>query len=275
MNPDAPTPPQSDEVVIALRDVHKAFGDNAVLRGINLEVHRGEVLTLLGPSGSGKSVLLKTIIGLMPVDRGEIVVDGEVVAAMKPARLFALRQRVGMVFQSSALFDARTVAENVAYGLEARGSDAPSAAEISERVTWALGLVGLPGIEDLTPAQLSGGMVRRVGIARTIVLRPSVILYDDPTAGLDPVNTTRVARVIARLGSALGLTSVVVTHDLRTAFAISDRLAFLYEGRILADASVAAMRANPNPVLHDFLTGRLAGLPEPEPLNLDVEDQEG
>jgi phospholipid/cholesterol/gamma-HCH transport system ATP-binding protein len=261
------------EVVIALRDVHKAFDGHAVLRGVNLEVHRGEVLTLLGPSGSGKSVLLKTLIGLVPIDRGEIVVDGEVVSAMDAAQVLALRQRVGMVFQSSALFDARTVGENVAYGLEARGRDAPPAEEIAARVAWALRLVGLAGTEDLTPAQLSGGMVRRVGIARTIALRPSVILYDDPTAGLDPINTTRVARVIARLRSALGVTTVVVTHDLRTAFAISDRLAFLNEGRIIADASVAAMRDSRDPVVHDFLAGRLAGLPEPAPF--EPEDDEG
>lgn len=249
----------STEVVLALRDVHKAFDDHSVLRGINLELHQHEVLTLLGASGSGKSLLLKTIVGLVEIDRGEILVGGEPVTTMDPAQIVALRQRVGIVFQSSALFDARSVGDNVAYGLEARGLEAPPPDEVAERVAWALALVGLRGTEALMPAELSGGMVRRVGIARTIALRPEVILYDDPTAGLDPINATRVARVIVRLRDALGVTSLVVTHDLRSAFAISDRLAFLHEGRIIADASVAAMRASTDPVVRDFLTGRQEG----------------
>lgn len=225
-------------------------------RGLNLEVYKGEALTIMGGSGVGKSVMLKMLIGLLPVDSGEIIFDGERVNEMTPQQLQRLRQRVGMVFQGAALFDSITVGDNVAYGLREHYARTMSEQEIRERVAWALASVGLPGIEWMRPADLSGGMRKRVGVARTIALRPEVILYDEPTTGLDPINTARINQLILRLKRQLNITSIVVTHDMSTAFTVSDRLAFVHKGVIAEVGTREQIRNSPNPLLQDFIQGR-------------------
>jgi phospholipid/cholesterol/gamma-HCH transport system ATP-binding protein len=249
----------SAPVILRLRDVSKRFGDVEVLRSLDLDVRRGEILTLLGASGSGKSVLLKLIMRLLPLDRGEIVFDGAHVERMDTDALTAYRRRVGMVFQGGALFDSMTVAENLAYGPSALGRRVMSHDTVRSRVAWALAAVGMSETGDLKPEELSGGMRKRVSIARTIALKPEVILYDEPTTGLDPINAGRIGKLIVQLRKQLGVTSVIVTHDLQVAFKISDRLALLHDGHIAAVGSVAAVRASLDPVVKGFL----GGLPAP------------
>lgn len=239
--------------LIEFHDVYKAFGPKQVYAGLNLTIERGEAFTILGGSGVGKSVMLKMLIGLLVPDKGDIRFDGHSVLGLKPRELARVRQRIGMVFQGAALFDSLSVRENVAYGL--REHFHMSEAEIDERVDWALSLVGLPGIEAMNPADLSGGMRKRVGLARTIALRPEVLLYDEPTTGLDPINTTRINNVVVSLKSALNVTSVVVTHDMGTAFTVSNRLAMVYKGRIVATGSTEEFRNSNDPLVHNFITG--------------------
>lgn len=243
-----------DMALIEFQGVDKAFGPKVIYTGLNLAIEQGEALTILGGSGVGKSVMLKMLIGLLKPDRGDIVFDGKSIVGMRPAELARVRQRIGMVFQGAALFDSLSVRENVAYGL--REHFHMNESEISERVDWALSLVGLPGIEAMNPADLSGGMRKRVGLARTIALRPEVLLYDEPTTGLDPINTTRINNVIVSLKAALSVTSVVVTHDMKTAFAVSNRLAMVHKGRIVASGSVEDFRNTDNPMVHNFVTGQ-------------------
>lgn len=251
MSPSEPKKP-----IIEFRGVKKAFGAKVVYRGLDLQVFRGEALTIMGGSGVGKSVMLKMLIGLLRTDEGEIEFDGQRVDRMPLAELAQLRQRVGMVFQSGALFDSISVGENVAYGLREHFARQMSEDAIRERVDWALRSVGLPGIEGMRPSDLSGGMRKRVGVARTIALRPEVILYDEPNTGLDPVNTTRINHLISRLQRQLQITSIIVTHDMGTAFSVSDRLAFVYKGRILETGTVEAMRNTSNQIVQDFIQGR-------------------
>ncbi len=239
--------------LIEFHDVYKAFGPKQVYAGLNLSIERGEAFSILGGSGVGKSVMLKMLIGLLVPDKGDIRFDGKSVLGLKPAELALVRQRIGMVFQGAALFDSLSVRENVAYGL--REHFHMNEDEISERVDWALSLVGLPGIEAMAPADLSGGMRKRVGLARTIALRPEVLLYDEPTTGLDPINTTRINNVVVSLKTALNVTSVVVTHDMGTAFTVSNRLAMVYKGQIVASGSVEEFRNSNNPLVHNFITG--------------------
>jgi phospholipid/cholesterol/gamma-HCH transport system ATP-binding protein len=239
--------------LIEFHDVYKSFGPKSVYSGLSLSIDRGEAFTILGGSGVGKSVMLKMLIGLLKPDKGEILFDGESVRAMGDRQLARLRQRVGMVFQGAALFDSLTVRENVAYGL--REHFHMSEGEISERVGWALALVGLPGVEQMNPSDLSGGMRKRTGLARTIALKPEVLLYDEPTTGLDPINTTRINTLIVSLQRALGITSVVVTHDMGTAFSVSTRLAMVYKGQIIASGEPEAFRQSPNPIVRNFIEG--------------------
>lgn len=239
--------------LIEFHDVHKAFGPKVVCAGINLSIERGEAFTILGGSGVGKSVTLKLLIGLLKPDKGHILFDGEHVERMGPKELQRLRQRVGMVFQGAALFDSMTVRENVAYGL--REHYKMSEAEIDERVAWSLSLVGLPGVEPMNPADLSGGMRKRVGLARTIALQPEVLLYDEPTTGLDPINITRINNLILSLKAALNNTAVVVTHDMTTASTVSDRLAMVHKGRVIASGTFDQFRHSENPIVHDFIHG--------------------
>ena len=220
--------------IYTMRGVRLAFGAKSVLRGVDLTLDRAEVLGLVGASGSGKSLLLKAMIGLQRLDAGSIEFDGREVTKMTERDLLSVRTRVGMVFQYGALFESMSIGENVGYGLYEHHHETMSVEQIQQRVQWALESVALPGIEHLKPSELSGGMRKRAAVARTIALRPEVLLYDEPTMGLDPVNTTRIGNLIAGLHERLGICSVVVTHDMRLASEICDRIAFLDEGRIVA-----------------------------------------
>jgi phospholipid/cholesterol/gamma-HCH transport system ATP-binding protein len=254
----------SDAPLIEFRGVKKAFGPKVVYRGLDLVVRRGEVLTVIGGSGVGKSVMLKMLIGLLRPDAGSICFEGAEVTTMGESKLARVRQRIAMLFQSGALFDSLSVAENVAYGLDEHFRDQMSPAEVRDRVAWALGLVGLPGIEEMRPADLSGGMRKRVGLARAIAVQPEVVLYDEPTTGLDPINTARVNHMIMGLQNKLNITSIVVTHDMGSAFTISDRMAMVHSGRIIAYGVPEEFRASRDPRVIDFIEGRA-------PVDEDVE----
>ena len=253
--------PSADAVpMLHLQGIWKSFGPKEVLRGVDLDVRRGEILTLLGASGCGKSVLLKVIIGLITPDRGEVLFDHAHLEKLSDREMALMRRRIGMVFQSAALFDSMTVADNVAYGLRVQGRRGMKPEAVTERVAWALGAVGLGDAGALMPAELSGGMRKRVGVARTIALRPEVVLYDEPTTGLDPINSSRIGDLIAELRQKLDVTSVIVTHDLALAYRISDRLALLHEGRVAAIGPVAEVMASTDPVVRELLDGRAAEL---------------
>ena len=242
--------------LIRFEGVHKRFGPKSICYDLNLEIRRGETITVMGPSGVGKSVVLKMLIGLIPVDQGRIFFDGEEITTMTDAKLYAVRRRIAYLFQGAALFDSLTVGENVAYGLTEQFYDRMTVSEIAARVAQALTLVGLPGIEMMRPSDLSGGMKKRVGLARTLALQPEVLLYDEPTTGLDPINTARINHLISAIQRTLHLTSVVVTHDMGTAFSVSDRLAMISKGRILAIGSKDEFRATTDPFVRDFIDGR-------------------
>ncbi len=220
---------EPDPVVVSFRDVHKTFGDTKVLDGINLEVRRGEMLVVLGSSGTGKSVLLKHINGLVRPDSGGVVVLGWGVSHRDEAELVELRRKVSYIFQQGALFDSLSVGENIAFPL--REHTALPEAEIDARVADLLGRVGLAGIENLEPAALSGGMRKRVALARGLALEPEVILYDEPTAGLDPLTALAITHLIKEIDTTTTATSLVVTHDLAAAKELGGRVAFLHEGR--------------------------------------------
>jgi phospholipid/cholesterol/gamma-HCH transport system ATP-binding protein len=224
-----------------------------VYSGLNLLIERGEAITIVGGSGVGKSVMLKMLIGLLTVDAGDIWFDGRCIQRLSPRELTGVRQRVGMLFQGAALFDSMTVGENVSYGL--REHQRWTERELAERVHWALSLVGLPGVEAMFPADLSGGMKKRVGLARTIALQPEVVLYDEPTTGLDPINTARISRLITSLQRSLGITSVVVTHDMGSAFMVSTRLAMVHKGQIIATGTPDEFRHSRDPLVRDFIEG--------------------
>ena len=228
----------------------KSFGGTTVLADLSFTIPEGETTVLLGHSGSGKSVALKHIVGLLEPDQGSVEVDGRVVHELDYDELMGLRRQIGYVFQSGALFDSMTVAENIALGLRGRGL---SEAEIASRVGESLRLVELPGTERLAPSELSGGMRKRVGVARAIALKPRYILYDEPTTGLDPVTTAAMDALIVRAREDSGATSVVVTHDLRSAFAVADRIAFLYQGRIRQAGTRDEIRRSSDPVIREFL----------------------
>ncbi|MGE5802491.1 MAG: ABC transporter ATP-binding protein, partial [Gemmatimonadota bacterium] len=221
--------------MIEFRDLQKAFGGKPVLQGLSLTVRDAETVVIIGYSGTGKSVALKHIVGLLHPDAGDVIVDGQAVSTLDRDGLTELRRGIGYVFQFAALFDSLTVADNVALGLRRRGLDDE---EIEERVLEALALVDLSGSGERMPAELSGGMRKRVGIARAIALRPRYILYDEPTTGLDPVTSAVIDRLMVRTREHLGVTGVVVTHDMRSAYTIGDRIAMLFEGRIRQVGSV-------------------------------------
>jgi phospholipid/cholesterol/gamma-HCH transport system ATP-binding protein len=240
-------------VLIELEGVEKSFGALQVLRGVDLQIRAGETFTILGGSGSGKSVCLKHMIGLLRADAGHVRVLGQDITRASERRLIPIRTAVSMIFQSAALFDSLSVYENVAYPL--REHRAWDEARIGARVRECLEAVGLEGVEGKLPAELSGGMRKRVGVARGIALEPRAILYDEPTTGLDPANQRRVAELIRSLQQRLGVTSVVVTHELELCFGISDRVALLKQGRIAAQGSAEAMRHSDHPDVRAFLAG--------------------
>jgi phospholipid/cholesterol/gamma-HCH transport system ATP-binding protein len=237
---------------IRCRGLTKAFGGKAVLRGLTLDVLAGETLVVLGGSGSGKSVLLKHMNALLRPDAGTVEVDGVSLGALAEDELSQVRRHVGMLFQQGALFDSLTVGENVAYPLREHRLAPPDA--IPERVREALAMVGLVGTEPLMPAELSGGMRKRAALARALVLAPRALLYDEPTTGLDPVVAAKINHLIRELQRRLAVTSVVVTHDLGSAFFVADRLAFLHEGRIRVVGTPEEARASQDEFLHEFLT---------------------
>ena len=230
----------SEALAIEFRGVRKSFRDKSVLRGLDMHVATGETFTILGGSGSGKSVCLKHMIGLLRCDAGQISVLGRDVTRLAERDWVAVRRDFGMVFQGAALFDSLSVYENVAYPI--REHMAWSEERVHERVRECLAGVGLAGTEALLPAELSGGMRKRVGVARAIALRPRIVLYDEPTTGLDPANSRRIGQLISALQAELSATSVVVTHDLELCFAISDRVALLRDGRLAVEGSVDEVR---------------------------------
>jgi phospholipid/cholesterol/gamma-HCH transport system ATP-binding protein len=242
---------------VELVDVDKSFGDNHVLRGFSLSVAPGEVFTILGPSGCGKSVTLKLIMGLLKPDKGEVKVQGIDVADLTEAQLGVIRRRLGMVFQMGALFDSLTVEENVGFALE-RHTDLPYERR-REIVEEKLGLVGLPGILDKVPSELSGGMRKRVSLARAIALEPEILLWDEPTTGLDPVMTSEIDRLIQETTHDLGVTSIVVTHDMSSARRVSNRCAVHYDGSLVQTGTFADLEASDHPLVHQFLHGLLDG----------------
>ena len=238
--------------MIQLAGLTKSFGPKRVLEGVTLDVPDGENTVIIGYSGSGKSVTLKCIVGLIEPDGGQVVVDGVVVQEMSREELAELRGRIGYVFQFAALFDSMTVAENIALGLARRGLDDGA---IAERTAESLSVVELSGTEDKYPAELSGGMRKRVGIARAIALKPRYILYDEPTSGLDPVTSAVIDQLMVRTRD-LGVTGLVVTHDMRSAFCVGNRIAMLYEGRIRQVGTKAELQATTDPVVRQFIEGR-------------------
>jgi phospholipid/cholesterol/gamma-HCH transport system ATP-binding protein len=243
------------QALIRWEGLWKAFGPKRIFEGLDLEVQRGETLTIIGGSGSGKSVLLKCLIGLLYPDRGHIFFDGADVTTLGEAELREVRKRVAMVFQGAALFDSLTVAENIAYPLREHLKGLTEE-EISARVAKNLLLVNLPGIEAMRPSDLSGGMRKRVGLARAIAIEPEVILYDEPTTGLDPISVRIIDELILSLKAQLGCTSIVVTHDMDSAFRVSDRMAMLARRTIVATGTVEQMQASTNPDVRAFFDAR-------------------
>lgn len=244
------------EALIRFRHVRKAFGAKVVFSDLTLDLLRGETITILGASGSGKSVMLKMLIGLLPADGGEILFKDRDVLKMSEEELTDVRRRIAYLFQGGALFDSLSVGDNVAYGLREQFWHTMTETEIQARVEESLAMVGLPGIEAMRPSDLSGGMKKRVGLARTLALHPEVILYDEPTTGLDPMNTARINQLIKSIQRSLRLTSVVVTHDMGTAFVVSDRLAMIGRGRVLFTGSPEDFKKTDNAAVRDFIDGR-------------------
>jgi len=251
-------------VLIRFSGVRKSFGDKHVFTNLDLKIRRGDTTTVMGASGTGKSVLLKMLIGLIRADGGTITFDGGEITGMDEAALHDVRRRIAYLFQGAALFDSLTVGENVAYGLREQFWNTMSDAEIRERASQSLELVGLPGIEEMRPSDLSGGMKKRVGLARTLALQPEVILYDEPTTGLDPINTGRINHLILGIQRALRITSIVVTHDMGTAFTVSDRLVMLHKGKVLLNGTKDDFRKTGDSTVRDFIEGHA-------PENEDVE----
>ena len=240
--------------MIRLVDVHKAFGPKRVLDGFTLDVVEGETMVIIGYSGTGKSVAIKHIVGLLEPDSGEVWVDGLEVHGLPRRELYKLRARIGYVFQFAALFDSLTIGANVAMGL--RKQNELTESEIASRVAEALDLVDLPNVSDRFPAELSGGMRKRVGIARAIALRPKYILYDEPTTGLDPVTSAVIDQLMVRMQRQLGVTSIVITHDMRSAYTVGTRIAMLYQGRVRRVGTVAEIQETTDPVVRQFIEGR-------------------
>ena len=239
-----------DTPILSLTGIDKAFGKNHIFEGLALDIRRGEPLTILGSSGCGKRVLLKILIGLQRADAGTVRFDGTDITQFSETELMPIRRRISMLFQGGALFDSLTVGENVAYPL--RRQRLP-ASEIADRVADRLTLVGLPDTARLMPSELSGGMKKRVALARSIAGEPEVVLYDEPTTGLDPINTRRINELIRSIQARLHVTSILVTHDLPSAYMVSDRLAMLSDRKIVAVLPTTEFRASPIPAIRDFV----------------------
>jgi phospholipid/cholesterol/gamma-HCH transport system ATP-binding protein len=239
---------------ISWRHVAKAFGPKQVLTDFTLDVEEGEAMVIIGYSGTGKSVAIKHVVGLLEPDAGTVVVDGQEVPKLSRRELYRLRAKIGYVFQFAALFDSLSIGENIAMGLRKQGE--LTAPEIDTRVDEALDLVDLPGVRDRFPAELSGGMRKRVGIARAIALRPKYILYDEPTTGLDPVTSAVIDQLMIRMREKLGVTSVVITHDMRSAYTVGTRIAMLYDGGVRQVGTVEEIQHTTDPIVRQFIEGR-------------------
>jgi phospholipid/cholesterol/gamma-HCH transport system ATP-binding protein len=244
----------SNASMIAVRGLKKRIETQEILRGVDISVGVGETLVIIGRSGGGKSVLLKTLIGLMRPNEGEIWIDGQSITGLNERQLAAVRRKVGILFQGSALFDSMTVEENIAFPLREAGERDQRV--IADKIAEMLEVIELDGQQKKMPVNLSGGMKKRVGLARAIINRPSCILYDEPTAGLDPVVSDSINRLILRLQERYHVTSVVVTHDMKSAFHVGDHIAYLHEGRIYFYGTPAEIQASPDPLIQDFLLGR-------------------
>jgi phospholipid/cholesterol/gamma-HCH transport system ATP-binding protein len=243
--------------MIRLIDLYKSFGENHVLRGANLTIEKGETMVIIGQSGSGKSVLLKHLIGLLKPDSGEIYIDGTEITRLSEYEVQRLMKKFGMLFQGAALFDSMTVAENVSFGLERYTRY--SSEKIREAVKESLAMVGLHGVEGLMPYQLSGGMKKRVGLARAIAYQPEIMLYDEPSTGIDPIRADAINDLIKKLKREMGVTSVIITHDMVSAYKIADRIAMLYEGKIIEIGTPAEIMNSQNAVIQQFIHGKAEG----------------
>lgn len=243
--------------MIEIKNVTKSFNGHRVLDGVNLTINTGETTVIIGRSGCGKSVLLKHIIGLLRPDSGHILIDGKDITAMDEKALSALRMKFGMLFQGAALFDSLNVLENVAFSMIEHTNATSN--EIEKRVKECLSLVGLRDIEDKKPAELSGGMRKRVGLARAIALRPQIILYDEPTTGVDPIMGDSINDLIVELHNKLKVTSIAVTHDMTSAYKIGDRMAMLYNGKIIASGTPEEIKHTKDPIVRQFITGASKG----------------
>lgn len=243
--------------MIKIIDLHKSFGPSQVLQGVNLEIGRGETMVIIGQSGSGKSVLLKHLMGILKPDKGEIWIDGLEITRLGDEEILRITRKFGMLFQAAALFDSMTVGENVAFGLERHTNHSPE--EVRRIVAESLERVGLRGIEGLMPYELSGGMKKRVGLARAIAYRPEIILYDEPSTGLDPIRADAINDLIIQTKQDLCATSIVITHDMTSSYKVADRIAMLYEGRIIETGTPAEIQASENPVVRQFIHGQAHG----------------
>lgn len=239
--------------MIEARDVKKRFGEQNVLDGVTLCIAEGESVVIIGRSGGGKSVLLKHLVGLIRPDSGDVIIDGQNIVGLNERQLLPVRRKFGMLFQGAALFDSMTVADNVGFALRREQSIATT--ELNCRVSEALEMVDLPGTEEKKPSELSGGMRKRVGLARAIVYRPSIVLYDEPTTGLDPVVADSIDQLIVRVRDRLNVTSVVVTHDMRSARRVGQRILMLHEGRIYAEGTPDEIFSSSDPIVHNFVNG--------------------
>jgi len=248
---------ENSPVKIRVVNLHKSFGDKEVLRGVDLEVRQGESTVVIGGSGSGKTVLIKCIIGLIRPDQGEIHVDGVEITSLNERRMNEVRKKFGMLFQGGALFDSLKVWENVGFGLRRRAR--LSEKEIRRIASEKLKLLGLQNIEDLMPAELSGGMKKRVSLARAIAIEPEILLYDEPTTGIDPVMADAINELIIRMKEKLSVTSIAITHDMKSAYKIGDRIAMLYQGKIIEVGTPDEIKDSPNAIVQQFVQGRSEG----------------
>lgn len=242
---------------IRIVNLHKSFGDNHVLRGVNLEIREGESMVVIGGSGSGKTVLIKCIIGLIQPDEGKIYVDGTEITSLNEKELNEIRKKFGMLFQWGALFDSMTVWENVGFAL--RYQKKLKDGEIRRIASEKLALVGLKNVEDLMPSELSGGMKKRVSLARAIALEPEILLYDEPTTGIDPIMADNINELIVQMKKKLNITSITITHDMKSAYKIGDRIAMLFKGKIIEVGSPDEIRNSKNPIVQQFIEGRSDG----------------
>ncbi len=243
--------------MIEIKEITRSFNEHKVLDGLNLKIQKGSTLVIIGRSGCGKSVLLKHIVGILKPDSGAIFVDGKNILKLNEKELKALRMKMGMVFQGGALFDSLTVGENVGFSLIEH--DNMVGRELLERVEEALYLVGLCGIANLMPSELSGGMKKRVALARAICIKPDIIFYDEPTTGVDPITADGINELIKNLHDKLKVTSVVVTHDMKSAYRVADRIAMLYNGKIIFEGTPQEVQNTDHPIVHQFINGLAQG----------------